>query len=232
MEDILTLSGVAKSYGSHRALLPTDLRLPRGKIIGLLGPNGSGKSTLLKLIAGLLVPTEGEIRIAGNPPGEKALSHISYLPERNSLPLSMTAGELLDYFAAFYADFDREAATEMIASLGVPMDRPLRAFSKGNREKLQLSLIMSRRTDLYLLDEPIGGVDPAARDFALSILRRLCHSEATVLISTHLIADVEPILDEYIFIQSGRLIRYGEVSEAVKSEGKSLDLIFREVFRC
>ena len=232
MNEVLTLRGVSKSYPGVHALLPTDLTLPRDRIVGLLGPNGSGKSTLLKLIAGLLVPDEGEITVAGYPIGEESRARLSYLPERGSLPLRMTATEAISYFSDFFADFDKARAEEMLDRLAVPKDRPLRTLSKGNREKLQLALVMSRRAALYLLDEPIGGVDPAARDFILSIIKEMRAPGSTILVSTHLIADVEPILDDYVMIKNGRLLRYDSVFRTVAAEGRSLDALFREVFRC
>ena len=232
MNEALTLCGVSKSYPGVKALLPTDLTLPRDRVIGLLGPNGSGKSTMLKLIAGLLVPDEGEITVAGCPVGEESRARLSYLPERNSLPLRMTATETVSYFSDFFGDFDKERAAGMLDRLSVPKDRPLRTLSKGNREKLQLALVMSRRADLYLLDEPIGGVDPAARDFILSIIKEMRAPGSIILISTHLIADVEPILDDYVMIKDGRLLRYDSVARTVATEGRSLDALFREVFRC
>ena len=232
MNEVLVLRGVSKSYGSLSALRQTDLTLPTDRVIGLLGPNGSGKTTLIKMIAGLLVPDGGIISVAGKTEPAAIRACVSYLPERNSLPLGMNAAEAVTYFADFYPDFDRTVAEEMIARLAVPTDRPIRAFSKGNREKLQLILVMSRRASLYLLDEPIGGVDPAARDVILSVIREVRAPGSTVLVSTHLIADVEPILDEFIFIQKGMLTRYDAVASTVAAEGKTLDVLFREVFRC
>lgn len=232
MEEVLHLFGVSKSYGELRALETTELSLPRGRIIGLLGPNGSGKTTLIKLVAGLLVPTEGQVAVAGATEREEILSRISYLPERNSLPLGMTAEGILGYFADFYKDFDLALAKETVARLGIPADRPISAMSKGNREKLQLTVVMCRRADLYLLDEPIGGVDPAAREYILDIITSCRQPSSTVLVSTHLIADVEPILDEFLFLAGGRIIRYGSAPETRAAEGKTLDAIFREVFRC
>ena len=232
MNEVLTLRGVSKGYPGVRALHPTDLTLPRDRVVGLLGPNGSGKSTMLKLIAGLLVPDTGEITVAGCPIGEGSRARLSYLPERGSLPLRMTALEAIDYFSDFFGDFERSRAEGMLDRLAVPKDRPLRTLSKGNREKLQLALVMSRRADLYLLDEPIGGVDPAARDFILAVIKEMRAPGSTILVSTHLIADVEPILDDYVMIKDGRLLRYDSVAHTVAAEGRSLDAVFREVFRC
>lgn len=231
MEPLIKVEGLKKLYGPTVALDGVSITLPRDRIIGLLGPNGSGKTTLIKILAGLLLPTEGGATVAGLPLGEASRARIAYLPERNSLPLSMTRTETLDYFSAFFPDFDRELTERMLDRLQVP-DRPLRTLSKGNREKLQLTLVMGRRADLYLLDEPIGGVDPAARDYILEIIKEMRAEGATVLVSTHLIRDVEEILDEFVFITNGRLLRYGSVPAAREEAGKSLDEIFREVFRC
>jgi ABC-2 type transport system ATP-binding protein len=231
MEPLVTVTGLRKLYGPTLALDDVSITLPRDRIIGLLGPNGSGKTTLIKILAGLLLPTAGSATIAGLPLGEASRAKVAYLPERNSLPLSMTRTETLDYFSAFFPDFDRALTERMLDRLQVP-DRPLRTLSKGNREKLQLTLVMGRRADLYLLDEPIGGVDPAARDYILEIIKEMRAEGATVLVSTHLIRDVEEILDEFVFIANSRFVRYGSVKAVREESGKSLDEVFREVFRC
>ncbi|MCL2671373.1 MAG: ABC transporter ATP-binding protein [Clostridiales bacterium] len=232
MEAILTAQDLTKRYGNTVALSNLNLNLPRGKIIGLLGPNGSGKTTFLKLAAGLLVPTAGRIRVNALPIGEKTKSLVSYLPERTYLPMHMRVRETLDYFEDFYADFDRARANSMLEALQVPTDARMRELSKGTKEKVQLVLVMARRAQLYLLDEPIGGVDPATRDFILQTIVSNFHEESTVLISTHLIWDVEKVLDEFIFLQKGVITRYDETQKVREETGLSLDELFREVFRC
>lgn len=232
MEEVVRLEGVSKSYGNVDALRDVSLALPGGKIIGLLGPNGSGKSTLLKLISGLITPTSGSITVDGLPVGPESKRIVSYLPERNALDLRMDAREITRFYYDFFPDFDIRLAREMLDRLSVPFDRPIRTLSKGNREKVQLIMTMSRRASLYLLDEPIGGVDPATRDYILETIVKNRPENATVLISTHLIADVEAVLDEFLFIHSGMLMRYGNADATRQEEGKTLDAIFREVFRC
>jgi ABC-2 type transport system ATP-binding protein len=232
MDGILTTLGLTKSYGGLRALDHLDLQLPKGQIIGLLGPNGSGKTTFLKLCAGLLTPTSGSITIAGKPVGLETKSLVSYLPDRTYLSNSQTVKEQLDFFQDFYADFDRARAEAMLQSLGITPAVRFGTLSKGNREKVQLVLVMSRRAKLYLLDEPIGGVDPAARDYILNTIVTNYDPEATVLISTHLIADVEPVLDGFVFLHQGRVVRSGPANETRVATGVTLDELFREVFRC
>ena len=232
MEAILTCEHLCKQYGATRALRDVSIGLPRGRIIGLLGPNGSGQTTLLKLLAGLLVPTSGSVRVAGLPVGRETKALVSFLPERTYLSPGMRVTECLDYFCDFYADFDRARAEQMLASLQVPLDARMRTLSKGTREKVQLVLVMARRAALYLLDEPIGGVDPAARDFILSTIVSNFHEDATVLISTHLIYDVEKVLDEVVFLQNGQIVLYNSVDNVRQEQGKSIDELFREVFRC
>lgn len=231
MADILVCSHLKKQYGGFTALKGINLTLPEGKIIGLLGPNGSGKTTLIKLASGLLLPTAGEITIGGFKPGVESKKIVSYLPERNYLDLSKKISRQIDFMADFYKDFNKEKAYEMLSHLGIDPKRPLKDLSKGNREKVQLILVMSREAKLYLLDEPIGGVDPAARDYILeTIIGNYCEN-STVLISTHLISDVESVLNEYVFIREGEILEHGSVEE-VHAEGKTVDGIFREVFRC
>ena len=231
-QPLLSISGVTKFYGSFPSLSDFTLTLPTGKIVALLGPNGSGKTTLLKIIAGLLTPNAGSVSILGCPPGEEARGFVAYLPDRISVPGWMSSNQAISYFADFYADFDREKAGAMLSDLGIPLDKPLGKLSKGMREKVQLSLVMSRRAKLYLLDEPISGVDPAAREYILRTILT-CHApDSTILISTHLIADVEEVIDEFVFIRDGRLLCYDSADEARKREGKTLDEMFREAFRC
>jgi ABC-2 type transport system ATP-binding protein len=229
---LLVCEHLTKEYGGLLALRDLNLTLPKGKIIALLGPNGSGKTTLIKIIAGLLVPSSGEVRILGCKPGAATKAAVSYLPERNSIPEWMQVGEAVDYFADFFRDFDSVRARAMLADLGVPADRRIKHLSKGMKEKVQLVLVMSRRAHLYLLDEPISGVDPAARDYILSTILSSYNPEATVLISTHLIADVERILDEFIFLRQGQIMRYDSADRVRETEGKTVDDLFREVFRC
>ncbi len=230
-EMLIRLHGLTKLYGSQRALDGVDLELGRGKIVGLLGPNGSGKTTMIKLLCGLLRPTAGEVLIDGALPGPYTKSIISYLPDRMYFADWMKTSDLVDFFADFYADFDRKKAAEMFSALNIrPGDR-IRTMSKGTKEKVQLVLVMSRRAQLYLLDEPIAGVDPAARDFILSTILTNYNESGTVLISTHLIADVERVLDEAVFLQNGHVVRHDTVDNIRELEGKSVDQLFREIFR-
>ena len=224
--------GLTKKYGSTPALSDVSIELPAGKIIGLLGPNGSGKTTLIKILAGLLRPTSGEVKIYGTPPGEETKAVVSYLPERMYFNPGMRVEECIRLFRDFYRDFDEKRAREMLLVLGVPTKAKLKTLSKGTKEKVQLVLVMSRRAKLYLLDEPIGGVDPAARDYILHTIVTAYEPGSTVVISTHLIRDVEPILDGFVFIGGGYVVMSGE-AEAVRADsGKTLDELFREVFRC
>jgi len=231
-EAMLECRGLTKYFGQNPALLNMNISLPSGKIIGLLGPNGSGKTTLIKLACGLLTPTEGEILVCGHKPGIESKALVSYLPEHTYLPDWMTVTDCLEFFRDFYEDFDFDKAIAMLESLQVPAKARMKTLSKGTKEKVQLVLVMSRRARLYLLDEPIGGVDPAARDYILgTILKNYCE-DSTVLISTHLIADVEKILDEFMFIQNGQLVSYASTDSLREDLGKSIDQYFREVFRC
>ena len=224
--------GLTKVYGSSPALSDLSIELPAGKIIGLLGPNGSGKTTLIKILAGLLRPTAGEARICGEAPSEATKAAVSYLPERMYFDPGMRVEECVGLFRDFYADFDEPRARGMLSVLGVPTESKLKTLSKGTREMVQLVLVMARRAKLYLLDEPIGGVDPAARDFILSTIVAAHDPGATVLVSTHLIRDVEPVLDGFVFLNAGKAVMSGETEAVRKESGKSLDELFREVFRC
>ena len=229
---ILECSRLCKHYGRVQALDGVDLTLEPGRIVGLLGPNGSGKSTLIKLACGLLTPSEGSIRICGEKPGAVTNALVSYLPERTAVPEWMSVKELLAFYADFYDDFQLEAARQMLDALGLASAKQIRQMSKGSREEVQLILTMSRQARLYLLDEPIGGVDPATRDYILSTIIASYNPEASVVISTHLIADVEKILDEVVFLQEGRVLLHDEVDALREEKGKSIDALFREVFKC
>ena len=232
MDIVLTATDLCKNYGSIRALDHLDLQLPAGKIIGLLGPNGSGKTTLIKLAAGLLTPSSGSIEVCGQQIGPETKAVVSYLPDRVYFNQSQKVSQLIEYFDDFYEDFDRVRAEQMLSALQIPLDAKFKALSKGAREKVQLSLVMSRRAKLYLLDEPIAGVDPAARDFILRMVVENYDRSSTVIISTHLIADVEPILDEFLFIDKGVIVHRGTVDAVRSQSGNTLDELFREVFRC
>lgn len=229
---IIECSGVVKRYGSRTALNGLSLTLNRGRIVGLLGPNGSGKTTFIKLLAGLLVPESGSIRVSGMTPSVDTKKIVSYLPDKDYLNDWMKVTDLLAFFADFYADFDRQKALEMMRRLGLNPEDRLRSMSKGTREKVQLILVMSRNAQLYLLDEPIGGVDPAARDYILNTIITNYNENATVLLSTHLIYDIERVLDEVVFISNGQIMLQSSVDEIREQQGKSVDGLFREVFRC
>lgn len=229
---ILQADSLTKSYGRYPALQDVNLTLETGKVIGLLGPNGSGKTTLLKIIAGLLTPTSGSVRIGGELPGPTTKQHVSFLPDTTFFPTWMKAKDTFDLFSDFYPDFNRDKALDMLQSLGIDPKMQLKKMSKGTLEKMQLITAMSREANLYCLDEPIGGVDPATRDYILRTIITNYSENASVLISTHLIADVENILDEAIFIQKGEIKLHAPVDEIREKEGKSVDMLFREVFAC
>ena len=232
MNELLTCTGLTKQYGSKAALDNLNLTLPRGRIIGLLGPNGSGKTTLIKLINGLLAPTAGQLYINGNEPGPDTKKVVSYLPERTYFNSWMKVNDILDFFCDFYADFRRNRAEDMLQRLGIDPTARLSTMSKGTKEKVQLIMVMSRDADLYCLDEPIGGVDPAARDYILQTIISNYNENASVLISTHLISDIENVLDDVIFIQNGHIRLHTSVDAIREQEGTSVDTLFREVFRC
>ena len=229
---VLECRGLTKRYGQFTALNNLNLGLPRGRIIGLLGPNGSGKSTLLKMIAGILTPTSGQVLIEGMEPSPETKAIVSYLPERPYFSMSMKVGQIIDYFEDFYPDFDRVRAVTMLDGLGINSDVKMRTLSKGTKEKIQLVMVMSRRARLYLLDEPIGGVDPASRDYILRTIIGNYAPDSTVLISTHLIYDIEKVLDDFIFIANGQVFLADTTDNARQKHGKSVDELFREVFRC
>ena len=228
---LIRVQGLSKSYGAKRALDQINLNIGRGKIVGLLGPNGSGKTTFIKLLNGLLRPNEGILLVNGYAPGVETKSIISYLPDRMYFADWMKTVDLMDLFSDFYADFDRQKAAEMFSALNIrPLDS-IKAMSKGTKEKVQLVLVMSRKAQLYLLDEPIAGVDPAARDFILDTILTNYNENGTVMISTHLISDIERVLDEVVFLQNGQIARHDTVDYIRETEGKSVDQLFREVFR-
>ncbi len=230
---VLTCKNLSKSYGTQRVLEDVNMSIPSGKIIGLLGPNGCGKSTFLKLITGLLTPDSGEIEICGEPRSEKTNAYVSYLPERTYFDRSMTSEEIIRYFSDFFVDFDPDAARTMLADLNIDPTRKLRTLSKGTKEKVQLVMVMARRAKLYLLDEPIAGVDPAARDYILKTIIGNYNPEATIIITTHLIYDIEPVLDEFAFMTTGGRVVCAGVADEVRAErGQSLDELFKEVFGC
>ena len=233
MEPILRCNHLNKQYKQGvMALSDLTLEIPRGEIVGLLGPNGSGKTTLIKLAAGLLMPTTGSIKVDGHFIGPYTKSLVSYLPERTYLSPGMRVEECINLFETFYADFDRNRAKEMLALLAVPLNAQIKTLSKGTREKVQLVLVMARRAKLYLLDEPIAGVDPAARDYILETILKNYHEDSTILISTHLISDIEEVLNSFLFIQNGHVICQDKVAAVREARGQTLDQFFREVFKC
>ena len=228
---LIECRGLYKSYGLRPALSGVDLEVGPGRIVGLLGPNGSGKTTLIKLLCGLLQPTRGELAVDGSAVGPYTKSVVSYLPDRMYFADWMKASDLFDLFRDFYSDFQYEKAIDMCRSLGVEPGDRLKSMSKGTKEKVQLVLAMSRRAKLYLLDEPIAGVDPAARDFILRTILTNYNEEGTVLISTHLISDIEKVLDEAIILKEGKIMLHATVDDIREREGKSVDALFREIFR-
>ena len=232
-QPVLVCEKLCKSYKKNAPVLKElDFAVEPGKIVGLLGPNGCGKSTLLKLVSGLLTPDSGSIQICGEERSEQSNSLISFLPERPYFPTTKRVCEMIDYFADFYADFDRSLCEVMLKDLSIDPKARMRTLSKGTKEKVQLVLVMARRARLYLLDEPIGGVDPAAREYILKTIISNYNPEASVIITTHLIADVESVLDDFAFVDSGRIAMSGNADEAREAHGMSLDELFREVFRC
>ena len=233
MSELVEIRNLTKVYDKKKtALNGLNLTLPRGRIIGLLGPNGSGKTTLIKIMNGLLTPTEGEVFVGGEKPGPVTKAHTSYLPERTYLSAGKKVSELLAFFEDFYEDFRPERAREMLASLSIDENAKIKTLSKGTREKVQLILVMSRDADLFVLDEPIAGVDPAARDYIIRTIITNYNENATVLLSTHLISDIENILDEVVFLKEGNLVLQATVEEIREQKGKSVDAYFREVFAC
>ncbi len=232
MTPILQCTGLSKRFGSKQALTNVTFELGRGQIVGLLGPNGSGKSTLIKLANGLLTPTSGDVTIDGNAPGVITHSKVSYLPERTYLSDWMTTADLLHFFETFYDNFNRAKAEDMLRRLGIEGKSVIKTMSKGTKEKVQLVMVMSREADLYLLDEPIGGVDPAARDFILNTILTNYSENSTVVLSTHLISDIEKVLDDVLFLNNGEIVLHKSVDDIRAEQGKSVDALFREVFAC
>lgn len=231
MAELLRCDGITKKYGPLIALNNIDLSIEGGRIIGLLGPNGSGKTTLIKLINGLLTPTSGSLTVCGGAPGVETKKVVAYLPDSNYLNSWMTVGQLVDMFCDFYEDFRRDTAIEMLTRLGITTGVRLKTLSKGNKEKVSLILVMSRSAKLYVLDEPIAGVDPATRDYSISTIIGNYNPEASVIISTHLISDIEQVLDEVIFINNGNIVLHKSVDAIREESGKSADELFREVFK-
>lgn len=231
MSEVLRCNGLTKNYGGVAALRNVNIKLESGKIYGLLGPNGSGKTTLIKLINGLLTPTAGSVTIFGSTPGVVTKGLVSYLPDNSYLNSWMRVEQIVEQFSDFYPDFRQDAAYRMLEGLGIDRKAKLKNLSKGNKEKVCLILVMSRAAKLYVLDEPIAGVDPATRDYIISTIINNYDPDASVLISTHLISDIEQVLDEVIFIQNGEVTLQKGVDEIREENGKSVDELFREVFR-
>lgn len=229
---ILECHNLNKCYGKHAALSDVELNIEPGRIIGLLGPNGSGKTTLIKLVNGLLTPSSGQVLVDGMKPGPTTHNIVSYLPERISIPLWMNTKQLMEFYSDFYQDFRKDVAVQMLERLNIPLKQTVKAMSKGTREKVQLIMVMSRDAKLYLLDEPIGGVDPATRDYILNTIISNYNPKSSVIISTHLIADVEQVLDDIIFINQGSIVMQSTVDEIREQRGMSVDALFREVFKC
>ena len=232
MNTIVECNSLSKKFSNVAALSNVSFTLERGRIIGLLGPNGSGKTTLIKLMNGLLVPDAGTLVIDGKKPGPETKRIVSYLPDKTYLPEWMRISDTIELYRDFYEDFDANTAMDMLKRLQLDPSRRLKALSKGTKEKVQLILVMSRKADLYCLDEPIGGVDPAARDYILNTIITNYNENAAVLISTHLIADIERVLDDVIFIKEGQITLQSSVDDIRMKEGKSIDTLFREVFKC
>ncbi len=228
----IEINNLTKNFGDLKALDDVTVSLEQGQIVGLLGPNGSGKTTLIKILNGLLQPTSGGVTINGSAPGVETKKVVAYLPDRNALPDYMTASQLMDIYEDFFEDFDRMKAEAMVDDLGINRKQTMKKMSKGTKEKLQLCLVMARQAEVYLLDEPIGGVDPATRDYILRTIISNYNENAVVLISTHLIADVESVLDDVVFIKDGRVVLHKAADEIREEKGESVDKLFREVFKC
>ena len=232
MENIVEFKDVHKSYSKKEVLKGVSLNIPKGKIVGLLGPNGSGKTTMIKLMNGLLQADKGSIEINGMKPSKETKKIVSYLPERTYLNDWMKVKDILEFFHDFYEDFDVQKANEMLKNLNIDKNEKLKTMSKGTKEKVQLILVMSRKADLYILDEPIGGVDPAARSYILKTILTNYNEDSTLLIATHLISEIENICDDILFISNGEIVLQGNVDEIREEKGKSIDALFREEFKC
>jgi len=228
----IEINNLTKKFGDLAALDDVTVSLEQGQIVGLLGPNGSGKTTLIKILNGLLQPTSGSVTINGMAPGVETKKVVAYLPDRNALPDYMTASQLMDIYEDFFEDFDRLKAEAMVDDLGINRKQTMKKMSKGTKEKLQLCLVMARKAEVYLLDEPIGGVDPATRDYILRTIISNYNENAVVLISTHLISDVESVLDDVVFIRDGKVVLHRAADEIREEKGESIDKLFREVFKC
>ena len=228
----IEINHLTKEFGPLTALDSVALEIEKGQIVGLLGPNGSGKTTLIKIMTGMLTPTAGSVTINGMEPGVETKKIVAYLPDRNALPDYMTTTQLMELYQDFFEDFDISKAEMMISDLGIDMNQQMKKMSKGTKEKLQLCLVMARNAEVYLLDEPIGGVDPATRDYILRTIISNYNEDAVVIISTHLIADIESVLDDVIFLKEGRVVLHKKADEIREEKGESVDQLFREVFRC
>ena len=231
-EMLLTASDLCKSYGQKCALDKVTLSIPAGKIVGLLGPNGSGKTTFIKIAVGLLTADSGSLKICGYDVGCETKAMVAYLPERNSIPEHFTVAEAITYYEDFFADFDRVRAEDMLYALRIEKSAKIKTLSKGTKEKVQLVMVMSRRARLYLIDEPISGVDPAARDYIISTILKNYSPSSSVILSTHLITDIEPVMDAFILLKEGRIFSMGTPEGLRERTGKTVDEYFREVFRC
>jgi len=231
MDAILKIENMNKNYGKFQAVKNLSFEIGGGQIVGLLGPNGSGKTTIIKTIMGLMADYEGKVSIAGHKPGTDANRHISYLPDQPHMPRWLTVTQCINFFTDFYEDFKPERAKTMLTQMKIPLDKKLKALSRGMQEKVSLSLMMSRSAKLYILDEPIGAVDPASREFIIETILRNFDSEGSILLSTHIIADIEPILDRALFLREGELILDDDVDKIREEKGQSLDGLFREVFK-
>jgi len=231
MDNILEVKNLSKHYGKFQALKGVNLDIPRGKIVGVLGPNGSGKTTLIKTIMGLLNDYDGDVHIMGKKPGHTANAHISYLPDKSHIPTWFTVNQAIKFFSEYYNDFDKAHAQAMLESMKIPLRNKLSALSRGMQEKVQLSLVMSRRASLYVLDEPIGAVDPASREFIIETILKNFPETGSILLSTHIIADIESILDVAIFLKEGEIVMNDDVDKIREEQNASLDGLFREVFR-
>lgn len=231
-ENVIECKDLTKKYDNKSALNKINLSIPKGSIVGLLGPNGSGKTTLLKLAAGLLTPTFGEITVCGFKPGVESKLNVAYQPDRVYINDWMNVNNLIKMMKDFYSNFNKDKAFEMLHSLNIEPNQKLKTMSKGTKEKVQLIMTMSREVPLYILDEPIGGVDPAARDYILNTILTNYQDNATIIISTHLITDIEQVLNHVIFLKKGHVIRQGNADEIRAAEGKTIDALFREEFKC